>query len=524
MSSQYTPDSLNLTECDKERIHLIPTIQGHGAFVAVSISDVKIHHVSENFLSFFDKEGSSRSIIGHRLNEFIDFETFSLIQKKLSRWDPKEKTLRFETSGSHPLDIYAYTISDRIVGLEFEKIVKEEEHHFSVETINNFITKMNDLKTLEELANESSRAVRLLTGMERVMIYRFYPPTMYGEVIGEDKVAHAHTFMKHRFPATDIPKPARDLYLRNKVRFIHDSHMPTHSIHPMVTGSKTAPLDMSDSRLRGVSLIHVEYLKNMGVASSFSVAIIVDNKLWGLIACHNSKPIYISHAVRSLCLTVANAFALSAPLIEKVLYQKSELTFFNRLHDIFAKLNKSQEPLDQLFREGSEVLSLFDCEGLALVSNKKVDIMGVTPLPLDLRKVWTWAMKRMEKEGKTALAIDSLPKEDPSFEDIKYQACGLICIRLSELSDSILMICRPEYLETIYWGGDPRKNIEARNYQGAINPRLSFESWTEVIKDSSKVWKNYELEGAKFFKNLIFDSLVNKEVLIHELQKKLQKN
>ncbi|MBV5276297.1 GAF domain-containing protein, partial [bacterium] len=63
--------------------------------------------------------------------------------------------------------------------------------------------------------------VRLLTGYDRVMIYRF-DPNWDGEVIAESKVDAASAYMGHRFPASDIPPQARELYTHNLVRLITD--------------------------------------------------------------------------------------------------------------------------------------------------------------------------------------------------------------------------------------------------------------------------------------------------------------
>ena len=55
------------------------------------------------------------------------------------------------------------------------------------------------------------------------MIYKFVPPTMYGEVIAEvllpqDKMS----YLGLRYPSTDIPKVARQLYLINHCRLVYD--------------------------------------------------------------------------------------------------------------------------------------------------------------------------------------------------------------------------------------------------------------------------------------------------------------
>ncbi|MCP6151395.1 GAF domain-containing protein, partial [Klebsiella pneumoniae] len=85
---------------------------------------------------------------------------------------------------------------------------------------------------------------------------------------------------------SDIPAQARLLYVRNTFRVIADVGAPPALIVPQfdVAG---APLDLSMSLLRSVSPIHIEYLRNMGVAASLSISILVEGRLWGLVACHH---------------------------------------------------------------------------------------------------------------------------------------------------------------------------------------------------------------------------------------------
>lgn len=519
MSTQ--PTNLDLTTCDKEKIHQIATVQGHGAFVAVSPLDMKIHHASDNITSFFGHEGNVQVVIGRKLQDLISKDLTVTIQERIRSGSiTQSKQGRLSHIGDKSLDVFIFQIKEGLFGIEFEKLDDMAEQMVPAEEmLNDFVQRMQQCEGLDTISKEACMAVRHLTGMDRVMIYKFFPPWMYGEVIAEDKIASAHTFLNHRFPATDIPKPARDLYLRNHVRMIFDSHEATSEIYPKMDAQKL-PIDMSDSRLRGVSLIHIEYLKNMHVRGSLSIAIIIEGKLWGIISCHSDEPVIVSHSKRAMCETIANTLSMGASMFEKMSSQNSELKFYNSFHGLFDKLKNEKDPLDQLFREGQSVLDLFNCHGMVLASHDKIDLFGMTPLPADIKKIWGWLHAKMEDEGKTVFSTQSLATERAEFGSMKEQVSGILAIRLSEVSDKILILMRSEYVETIYWGGDPRKNIDARNYGGIINPRVSFETWTEVLKSHSIPWEKHQINGIQYFKNMIFDALISKEELLDELQKR----
>ena len=140
---------------------------------------------------------------------------------------------------------------------------------------------------LRALCHDAARVFRQFTGFDRVMIYRFLDDDA-GVVVAEDRDPSLHGFLNHHFPASDIPRQARALYVRNRTRAIPDIGYTPAPLRPASAG--LAQLDMSDVDLRSVSPIHLQYLKNMGVAASASISIVKDGVLWGLVACHSATP------------------------------------------------------------------------------------------------------------------------------------------------------------------------------------------------------------------------------------------
>ena len=117
------------------------------------------------------------------------------------------------------------------------------------------------------------------------MVYKFNDDHS-GEVIHEIKRDSVLTssYLGLRFPATDIPLPARQLYIKNGLRYIHD--VEAHDVPILDICGNDGGVDLSNCRMRSVSKPHIIYLRNMGVRASLSIAIVVDGKLWGLFAYH----------------------------------------------------------------------------------------------------------------------------------------------------------------------------------------------------------------------------------------------
>ena len=79
---------------------------------------------------------------------------------------------------------------------------------------------------------------------------------------------------------------------------------------PLVNPDMGKALNMTHCSLRGASVMYTEYLQNMGVAASLTMAIHRDGELWGLIACHHYKPRHFPYQVRAACEFLAQVASL----------------------------------------------------------------------------------------------------------------------------------------------------------------------------------------------------------------------
>ncbi|WP_114941825.1 GAF domain-containing protein, partial [Mucilaginibacter endophyticus] len=143
--------------------------------------------------------------------------------------------------------------------------------------------------------------LRRITGFDGIMMYRF-DEDWNGTVIAEEKDApELEHYLGHTFPGSDVPRQARDLYLKNSYRLIPDRDFTPVRLYPVMNPVTNTFIDLSDCNLRGVAAVHLEYLKNMNVQASMSIRVIDNGKLWGLIACHHVRPHYLSFETGAVC-------------------------------------------------------------------------------------------------------------------------------------------------------------------------------------------------------------------------------
>jgi light-regulated signal transduction histidine kinase (bacteriophytochrome) len=151
------------------------------------------------------------------------------------------------------------------------------------------------------------------------MVYQF-DEVAAGSVVSEivDPRASTDIYRGLKFPASDIPKQARDLYLINKIRVLYDRDQSTARLVCRTQEDAAIPLDLTHSYLRAMSPIHLKYLENMGVRASMSISLTVDDKLWGLISCHSyGNGMRVALPVRELCRALGD---LASTNIEKLIY------------------------------------------------------------------------------------------------------------------------------------------------------------------------------------------------------------
>ena len=171
--------------------------------------------------------------------------------------------------------------------------------------------------SIEEMAGLVCSRIMSETPYDRGMVYRFDASDDSGEVIYETtrwdarQCCRDDSFLGLRFPASDIPRQARELFMRNTLRFVYNVQGKDYALYPSKIRrrsggeggeSETTYTDLSMCRLRGSSYIHLEYLQNMKVTSSLVIAIIVNKRLWGLYSFHGYRhPIRPSARTRFLC-------------------------------------------------------------------------------------------------------------------------------------------------------------------------------------------------------------------------------
>ncbi|ODP38992.1 HWE histidine kinase domain-containing protein [Sphingomonas turrisvirgatae] len=484
------PQSVDLTNCDREPIHILGAIQPVGFLIALT-ADWMVARVSENLADYLGR--SPMDVLGQPLAAIFPAAAVHDLRNRtalLRGPDAVERLfdVRLSDEGS-PFDLAIHLSSSSII-IEGER--SSGEHGDVTGMVRSMIARLDQCADLVTFFKEGARQVRALAGYDRVMVYRFSPDGS-GEVVAEACKPGIGRFLGLHYPASDIPQQARVLYTRNLLRVIADVNAVPVSIVPQLDAAGE-PLDLSLSLLRSVSPIHIEYLKNMGVDASMSVSIVVDGKLWGLFACHHYAPRNPSFERRAIVELFSQMFSMRLESRER----QQTVEFERRARDISDQLLGAVASDETLLRDPDWLAAILthaipaDGVGVWLAGNYAFS--GTTPPTDDFRRIVR--ALNATAAGKV-YATDHIGSLIPDAEKFADTTAGLLAIPISRAPRDYVVLFRSELIRSVRWGGDPHKPIEYGPNGPRLTPRESFAEWKELVRGRSQPFTPSELRVAE---------------------------
>ncbi len=502
----------SLAVCDTEPVQTPGCIQAHGVLLTARRADLTILQVSENSADFFGK--APAQLLGQPLSCLLDAQQQARLLEMLAA-DAVERNALFAftlaANGSvSPLDVSVHT-TDGVVVLECEatgrsasQLVHPDGDFFAL--VRAAVSRLQNVVGLLNFCDKVAHEVRAITGLDRVMVYRFHAD-LHGEVVAESKLEALAPWLGLHYPEADIPKPARDIYKRIWIRPVPNAAGPVVEMVPLANPDSGLPLSMTHCTLRGASVMYTEYLANMGVAASLTMPILIEGDLWGLIACHHHTPTYFPHQVRAACELLAQVASLqlkSSDSIEQLAYRLK----VERIHQqLVVKAAKEGDLLALSDRQPS-LLDAMDAEGAALYHMNRWWCAGMTPDEAQLDALSDWINLRPEFDSinRPAYVTDALSRDYPPAAEFVELASGMIAVQISRTRRDLIMWFRTETVRTVNWAGNPNdKPLVAGPNGMRLTPRRSFELFVESVRARSRPWSEVEVDCALRLRLLVMD-------------------
>ncbi|MUH00520.1 response regulator [Scytonema sp. UIC 10036] len=496
---------VDLTNCDREAIHIPGSIQPHGILLVLQEPDLKILQVSHNITNFF--RIPAESLINQNLAILFPPSQIELLKTCIAQEEAEVfNPLRLSVEVESTLLVFDGMLhrNDGVLILELEpplSSIEKGELSF-YHQVKASISKIKKAADFQEATEFIVKEIRRITGYDRVMIYRFEPDGT-GVVIAEDKQEGLEPYLDLHYPASDVPKQARKLYYDNWLRLIVDMNYQPVEIIPAINPLTNAPLDLSYSLLRSVSPIHREYCQNMGVGASICISLVNEKHLWGMIVGHHYSPKYIDYKTRHYCEFIGQL--MSVYLVKKQneateSYHQQIQIFQQQIRQEFS--NNVQEIGQILERNSHNLLDLVRATGAAICLGQELILVGQTPSREAVQNLLTWLINTHREE---TFFTNHLSKIYPSAKEFKDSASGLLAISILVYQTSYhILWFRPEVIDTVHWGGNPNKPVVVEsNGSMRLLPRKSFELWKETVREKSLPWQQVEIDAAQELKNTL---------------------
>ena len=484
--------AVDLTNCDREPIHLAGSVQPFGFLIAVESAGWTVTRASANVDKWVGL--STQRLLGQPLDQIFTRQAVHTIRGHLQTAVFTNTVARaFSVQilpGPERFDLAVHVVGDTVV-IECEACIAEQSVN-SGALVRAMIARLQQTPDLRTFYRVAAREMRGLTGFDRVMIYRFDHDAS-GEVIAEAARGGLESYLGLHYPASDIPRQARVLYERNWLRIIPDIGARPAVIEPSLDAAGQ-PLDLSMSVLRSVSPIHIEYLQNMGVGASMSVSILRDGKLWGLFACHHYGPHIVPFERRTAAELFGQMFSLLLESRERdseASYEARARTLHNRLVTVMAA---EATRFESIIAHLDEIADLLSCDGIGVSIGGRSTLHGMTPT----QEQFTGLIGHLNAlEISEVHATHEIGADYPVGRSFADRASGLLAVPLSRPARDYLVFFRREVARAVNWAGDPTKPVTVGPMGVRLTPRKSFDLWRETVQGQSIPWQAVDIRIAE---------------------------
>ena len=487
---------LDLQACDREPIHIPGAIQPHGTLLALTEPDLEIVVSAANTMAVLGVEARSNAgvhigdLLGKKLASDLR-RALELLPQDTANKNPQVLCRLERNSASY--EVIGHR-SEGLLVLEFEPAGGAGPQVDFPSRLADFLAGLGASNTPEQTCAIAARQVRQLSGFDRTLVYRFNDE-WHGQVLAEDRNEKLPSYLGYWFPASDIPAQARELYRLNRSRIIPDAGYTPVPLGVAINRLTGRPLDLSLSTLRSVSPVHVQYMRNMGTAASMSFSILQEDRLWGLISCHNAAPRHIPFSLRRACELAAQVLALQLSASERQGAIEQRVRLRGHISALLASMSATDDFVDGLAAREADLLAVADAAGAAVMSRGVCRLVGRTPSEAQVRAIGAWVTST--RGGSQVVAIRDLPAHFPEAEQCRHVASGLLAVSVTSSFDRYIMWFRPERAERVTWAGDPHKPALSENSErlmpDRLNPRKSFDSWTQEVRGTAVPWSEAQI-------------------------------
>jgi len=385
--------------------------------------------------------------------------------------------------------------------------------------VNSAIAQMQRAGSVREFCQTAADEMRRLTGFDRVMVYKFNEDDS-GDVVAESLGPDREPYLGLRSPASDIPRQARALDLKNRLCVEVDLYEAPVPMVPPVNPGAGAPLDLSYAVTRSLPPAHIKRLSHLGATASMSISITKNDRLWGMIACrHYTGPKYTPHNARMACEYLAHFLSLQMALKENAENHEYIARINEGHHRLAERMTSAGDWREGLLKNEKTLRAWIEAGGVALCSGGQVRLLGQGPSEDRTLRLAEWLRQNVDED---VFATNHLAARYPEAAEFQDVAGGLLAARLSRRRPEYALWFRPAIQQVINW--------QVINWQkeGERATRRKSSSlgalWRETVEGRAAPWKECEVEAARMLRRSILEIIARKAEEIAGLNAELERS
>jgi two-component system, chemotaxis family, sensor kinase Cph1 len=497
VAAEYAAGTIfDITECAREPIHLLGSVQSHGALLALAEPGLTVTVASSNTAVILGVP--PEALLGSPVADILGAGQARQLGEAASHEDGTAAIVPIrleEGAAGYQLEASVYR-GDGLVICEFEPPA-DQPFRFSsfYPGVRRALLQLEGTQTVTALCRAAVRQVRAFAGYDRVVAYRFDGDGP-GQVIAEDVAPGREPWLGLWFPAIDVPPQARQLYLRKWIRVIADVDDPGAALVPPLRPGLERPLDLSGAALRTVSGYHLEYLRNIGVRASMSVSLIQDGRLWGLIACHSGEPRQLTADQRAACEMFGIALSLRLESVE----ERQRAARQAAARRVLRLLTGAAGPV---VANSGPLRDLVGADGIYLRLGTGEHASGLVP---DLPELSALLACLPAAPVGRAWSTHRLGEELGDLAHLAGDCAGVLLVPLTSGGD-VLAWFRGEASRTVRWAADPRRPVVTGHRGQRLTPRGSATAWEETVRGQCLPWSGQDHDIAEEAYRALFEAM-----------------
>jgi chemotaxis family two-component system sensor kinase Cph1 len=498
-----TEQNYDANFCGRLPIHQTNSIQPHGVLILFNKSLNAVIQVSENVHELLNK--TEKDVLATPVKSILTKESINQVKQAAEEGlDNKLPLMLTFIADGQELAVFClvHAVDEGfIVEAELKKYFQSTPQKFIdiYQRIRQVTQQINQCNSIDEVCKTVSAALKKWTGFDKIMVYRF-DENWNGTVLAEEAEPGMEQYLGLTFPASDIPRQAREMYQKNPYRLIPNREYQPVKLYPLINPVSNGFTNLLNADLRSVATVHLEYLGNMKVMASMSARIIYQDKLWGLIACHHRQAKYLSFEECSVVEMISNILSQKITALQIA----EGVTIRQRLTQQFAAIVEkmvSKSNLVDAFCENAALLKDFlNADGIALSWEGHIETDGNTPHTGDIETLVYWLRQKAKQNIFHQNQLPLVFEESRSFSD---KASGIIALPIQPEKGNYLIAFRPELVKTISWGGNPNEAVQFEPNSTVYHPRHSFKVWQQTVHNTALKWHPEEIAAAEQFRGFL---------------------